>query len=727
MLTCIADPKILPIIIGFRGGRPKDWLDIALVCKTLFDVAVPQLWERAPPIPDIFRVMGQTVWEESSGAERLTVTIRDEHHLNVDVELTVHATSLRLLRVLTKSEWQRFSFYAQHIKELVPPPPLHNLFINGVSQDVEIPSPKFCFQDDAQWILSLNRPLCPNLCRLGLVPSMLPYADSFMGSNLTDITLHHMHQCTDGISFVQFLPILCPGLMRIDLGTFPVGTSLAERFAHEQSALVTFKCGILSTEAYLRFASIPNLEWLSFSWSDNPARVLDRMRVVSGAFPVAEFVSDMESALEHFTPEKFAPRTLAVAEVESVHHLILIVNSAPLPNLNQLIIRAASNSPIVGSAAKWRSIFSALNGRCDKEILRSLTIKPHDFIDRGRSITPVHEAAVLTITTLTPLLCFYALRTFECESVSGFDIGDSELRMLGNAWPAMEHLSLTSTLGWAIPSRITLKGLASLLMACPRLCSLGLVIDATLHDQSSSAEPAIRNYNIRTVEFGNSPIEEWYHVAAYLSDIFPNLCSASGGIKCWGVQAHDPMLAALNVSAGLVEQYAGRWREVEQAVEVFSSFRSAMPARQESPEIKFIRHVKRTRSGVSEVITLPSDEEASSKKARTSVQSLRTTGSAKGKARATSFVRIVEGEDPGAVGTVGSGCTGVCTTDPEELKDKFEHLQRKEKLLQEKYDALACSIAELHQKATLIDACDGEILQAVTCSICLRIMWEPFA
>ncbi|KII88036.1 hypothetical protein PLICRDRAFT_76124, partial [Plicaturopsis crispa FD-325 SS-3] len=137
----------------------------------------------------------------------------------------------------------------------------------------------------------------------------------------------------------------------------------------------------------------------------------------------------------------------------------------------------------------------------------------------------------IEVKTLEPLLSFHALTEFVCDVVSGYDLDDVGLTRMAQAWPSLQVLGLSSERGWLKRSRVTLDGLTCLIRLCPRLVQVGIVIDASNHTFLTSTAPPVHNYNIVAFSIGNSLVAQEKWVAAYLSDLTPNLTR----ISSWGV------------------------------------------------------------------------------------------------------------------------------------------------------------------------------------------------
>lgn len=88
------------------------------------------------------------------------------------------------------------------------------------------------------------------------------------------------------------------------------------------------------------------------------------------------------------------------------------------------------------------------------------------------------------------------------------------------AWPKIKELSLVGD-STPLDSGITLAGLLPLAEHCFKLESLTLTIDARSMPREA-APPRVRGH-VTTMHVLNSPLQDPSGVAAFLSNIFPNL------------------------------------------------------------------------------------------------------------------------------------------------------------------------------------------------------------
>lgn len=130
-------------------------------------------------------------------------------------------------------------------------------------------------------------------------------------------------------------------------------------------------------------------------------------------------------------------------------------------------------------------------------------------------------------TAFEPLFALRQLRHFSVWCGS-FCLGNDDLKQMALSWPRLRTLSIHSCSGLDYStSFITLNGLVPLLEHCPDLCELGIILDAAsvVPMPSPLARPGggVSNHNIDSMTVGSSTIQDPRLVAAFLSDILPNL------------------------------------------------------------------------------------------------------------------------------------------------------------------------------------------------------------
>jgi len=131
-------------------------------------------------------------------------------------------------------------------------------------------------------------------------------------------------------------------------------------------------------------------------------------------------------------------------------------------------------------------------------------------------------------------LCDFAPLTF-FENLGRIDINvdhaiylnDDDLESLASSWPHLHYLSLNDVSGWRVKSGITHFGLLAMLECCPSLQTLCIALNTDSFKEVPADRPGegIENTSLRILGLADSTIEssETVAVAAFLSDIFPNL------------------------------------------------------------------------------------------------------------------------------------------------------------------------------------------------------------
>ncbi|KII88042.1 hypothetical protein PLICRDRAFT_176786 [Plicaturopsis crispa FD-325 SS-3] len=588
----------------------SDILHFALASKDFYETAWPFLWKRAPPPKYIFQAMGpnlfdvvkKPLWDRSitrQSSPRSIPALFDHERLLVDgvQREVVTASTIRLRRPIYASDWVQLWQRAKYIQELTPPSSDDDGVYYPSFDESTAFNPKWAFSGDTLRILLDSSPSLPfftGVRKLHLHLHMLPYVPLFVGANIVDLSLHFAFTLTDrnsairGFSFIYSLPASCPNLKVLRLIGFPLSDTLAERFASAFPSLRSITCGLLGTMGFLHLSRKPDLRALMFRWPTDLSTEL--------AFEVPDWSSHLPDDdfahvdLDHEQNVSLSLQNLCIKRVYAVRDLTPIIYSAQFPLLDQIVVdvRGIDKDMVeegevqevlpftTFAAERWLGFFEALQGRCSHDKLRRICLDVDYSWDEP--FLPLDLTALASISTLQPLFSFSAMTHFVFNAVNGFDMGDAELAMVARAWPFLECLSLASTVGWASPSRVTLKGLVSLLTFCPHLTKLGLVLDATAHDGTTSATPLVQNHKITDIHLGNSPIDaaHCYSVAAYLSHILPNLVD----MYFWDDStARVSMAMSLNVSETVAQKYAEIWEDVSALVSIFSRVRMEIKER----------------------------------------------------------------------------------------------------------------------------------------------------
>lgn len=133
---------------------------------------------------------------------------------------------------------------------------------------------------------------------------------------------------------------------------------------------------------------------------------------------------------------------------------------------------------------------------------------------------------MLKIDGLLPFLAFTHLTEVNLIAPGGFDLDDDDIKVIAKAWPRVTELTLgSSELELYLHPRLSLYSLISIAEFCPDTCRLWIAVDASVIPPISArgGEEGIRNHSLVTLGVKGSPIESAVDVAAFLSDLFPNI------------------------------------------------------------------------------------------------------------------------------------------------------------------------------------------------------------
>lgn len=301
-------------------------------------------------------------------------------------------------------------------------------------------------------------------------------------------------------SFLKTLPYHCPGLKAVSLGIFldindaesisPVlsrticGFDKLDRLAiHTQIDDVTLRHLIVSSQytqllLTIRQHQIEELE-LSLLPSDIPFSGA-KMIGLSG-LELGSMIGLLRSEGQRFTITEF--------------HLAV-------PPTSQLTL----------------SFLTALASSTRRSSLQSLTLDRRYSNIAESQLEDIHY--ILSRDTLQPLVFFHNLRELSIDLKNPMSLNDQELVDLARAWPLLRFLRIVS--GSATSTHhLTLRALLMLVVACPKLESVGLCVDA-VQVPKRRADRGIRSVVLKELDFPGSPIDDAELVAKFLLRHFPS-------------------------------------------------------------------------------------------------------------------------------------------------------------------------------------------------------------
>ncbi|KAI0770006.1 hypothetical protein C8Q74DRAFT_1369240 [Fomes fomentarius] len=223
----------------------------------------------------------------------------------------------------------------------------------------------------------------------------------------------------------------------------------------------------------------------------------------------------------HFPPNAFpALRTfvLATAATHVVSDLLHAITSASLNNLD-IAIKVMMPRDTV------RDIFATLSERYPH--LNNLRFAFTDVLNW-------HTQDVIPVSHLEPLLNLHELVEVDM-AVCPVAVDDQLLRAISNSWRQLERLEMGVSYGMPQEAAsVSLLGLAYLSHGCKQLVMVGLPLDVSDLSRLPAGIAALpfalgmrSTSPLAWLHVGRSPIEDPVSVAAYMSDICPNVMTIS--------------------------------------------------------------------------------------------------------------------------------------------------------------------------------------------------------
>ncbi|KAG1815412.1 hypothetical protein EV424DRAFT_1102424 [Suillus variegatus] len=396
------------------------------------------------------------------------------------------------------------------------------------------------------------------------------------------------------LSILASLPYVCPNVTEVTLptDTFP---SLSEALC-AWNKLKEIKCGAIEGNALLHLAKQPALRKLSFNMINNAGLGLDSS-LPSGAFScVRDFeihAANMSFLDPFFNRLGGSPASMHVLvdtnpPPTSITSLFTALRRFSSTHLQDLSLRLKTPpSPRVPSSHPLQ-----LFGYPQLQANVGPYMAPHNINLMGYPISVGYQPPLapngfhvlplggvstsggistsglachtFTLGDFIPLTCFESLSRIDIDINHSIHLDDDDLRSLVSAWPHLYSFSLNDTAGWRTKSGITQIGLIAMLDCCPELQKLCIALNTDAFIEVPSDREGIENTAMRTIGLADSLIEACatVAVAAFLSDIFPNLTT----IVAW-----DSVVMSRRLNAGT---YAERWKHVSEQVNGMNKVRA---------------------------------------------------------------------------------------------------------------------------------------------------------
>jgi hypothetical protein len=391
-----------------------------------------------------------------------------------------------------------------------------------------------------------SAPLCPNIRSLewDVLSSdnneIFPHIRLFLGPSTKCLALSLSGADFSRISIILSLPRDCPGLT--DIGFYSDGDDEV--------------WGDAISDTVCQWNRLESVAWLG----DFSCRALIHLAGLSTLRRIDIRIPDFSapdwqkyhSALQG---DGFQALASAIFHSKDITSCTSLIDKTSLRQLGSIFISFYHG---LNQAADVGHFFRTLNARCSHTTLTKFEVGP------SFSRYP-HPLGVVDEDLFRPLLEFRNMTYFHIEFPLAFRLGNRTLNDIAASWKHLQSLHIGTRGGWAGQSRISLGGLVPLL-SLPKLQRLGIVINASVVEHTLDLPPTgVCNTKIFRLDLADSVIQDEHSVAAFLSDVLPNVKR----IDSW----HDD--AAYNASVSLAEakKYKNRWNIVAGLIETFAKVR----------------------------------------------------------------------------------------------------------------------------------------------------------
>ncbi|EGO21425.1 hypothetical protein SERLADRAFT_441776 [Serpula lacrymans var. lacrymans S7.9] len=468
---------------------------LARTCKLFSGPALDALWGELDDFAPLVRCMSSNLWY-------------------------VDGEKMTLRRPVEASDWLILRKYATRVRVVVLSVHLSARFNNELLGVFSTLCPY---------------PLLPALKELHCIADQnwniaLPFLRSLVNPGITSLSLPFpILDGVFGISVLASLSEMCPLVQRFhmvdsdnmtlmeSLITFPqlrrfvwssracsTMTNLACSWKHLQS----IEFCMLDEQAILRLADLPSLKEIGLAIMSP----ISHSNKLSVPHPVFRSLTAL-----HIT----------AYDLSGPISLLEMVRS-PLEEISVLL-------PRIPSPDALHSFYTTLSQHASPDHLKSVVVS---VIDRRENFELANASAVnpqmsgisyatIDIEMVRDLLHFRRIERFTVGGdFDNFLWNDDTLQELALAWPNLHILQLGDGTGppWTTPSRVSLRGLTTLLKLCPQLEHLTIVIDAgVVPSVQELGEDVVCNKLIESLTLLNSNVGDSSAVATFLYAILPRL------------------------------------------------------------------------------------------------------------------------------------------------------------------------------------------------------------
>ncbi|KAL4245278.1 hypothetical protein ABKN59_009730 [Abortiporus biennis] len=495
-------PEILNIIFERLpdDGKNNTLASAARTCKLFEEPALENLWHTQSSLVPLLRCAPGAFVQNF---EKDTLKdMKNKAKINMKptefVQLLGKLNTFYADRPLYPSERNRIQKYAMKIKSFVEK---NEETSTAVHIDGSVFSVLFSIEDDYLFnnLRSLKWPIS------GLQKADYSLLARFLSPKLSHVDLSYFQRHNLDMAVIDMLRKQCHMLSHFTINcNHNAAVSLALRDLFTVSTMLRrVECDVeLDAGHLLPLSCIPNLEYLDISIRSGITLKKDTLSSVHSIFPCLKSLTIHSDAVA------------------------LLTNFLNLGHFSQLSSITSTHSmlPQIGD---FQELFQAIARHCSPLVLESITLK----ITRFR-FTPYSNP--LDRQDIEPLLDFHNIHTLRIEGMLCYNITDTDVGDMAVAWPKLRNLYFDPNGLWPALSGLTLDSLPKLANHCPELTLFGAKLRVNAHNPRKHSGPSAngkRGYNLQNLHVGPAMINNAGYVAAFLSDIFPEMQEC--GVHAW--------------------------------------------------------------------------------------------------------------------------------------------------------------------------------------------------
>ncbi|KAI0712248.1 hypothetical protein C8Q76DRAFT_693902 [Earliella scabrosa] len=533
-------------------------MSLTVTCRVLSEAALNRLWAKLPNILPLIYTLPRGLWTVPEGVRRekgRAEMMSEKEYVTYELSLRT-PRELRFTREIVPGDCTRLLIYAPRVKsiyeKLLRSDEIHTTvypILKGVylRHDV-LPA--------LESVLS-KTPVLPKLRTLtfNLGPNLTIPTAAFISSTLTTVKI---------------------------VSHEPFGPSQEQDLADAVQQMQTW---------------CPNLNALTCALDPGT----DRLRVLLA--PVILQVKHLTSFSSRRMPITI-PTLLALSQLRSLRYLRTYVDyegsTIAFPPMSFPALRELELTTATGDVATdvLRAVISTNLSRLDVSVRKD--VPRSEFPSLFSSVAWYVHLSDLTLdvdceeaipsSDLAPLLCLPHLTSVNMARCP-IALNDELMRRIAISWRKLTYLRITVKCKMRpYPGLISLLGLAYLVHGCKKLDGAGLPLDATctrVHPSLAGLPFALgarTSCPLKVLYVGESPIRDPVPIAAYLSDILPNLSSVSTGSR------HHAEEGAASAGPFPVSRerlaYLRRWYGVTTLIPLFVRVREQERRRIEDGEVR---------------------------------------------------------------------------------------------------------------------------------------------